>query len=136
MPWFKAEPHAGFTQAQEPWLPIPDDHRAQAVDVQEADPNSLLHKYRRLIQWRRDQPALNEGDLHLLDLADDRLVGFVRGCPSQRLLCLFNLSPETVYQDLSNFPKCEPTGEGVFSDRSYHDTLEVPPFGVFFANLC
>jgi alpha-glucosidase len=135
MPWFKSAPQAGFTTSNAPWLPIPDEHRQAAVDVQEADPGSLLHKYRHLINWRQEQPALKQGDLQLLDLAEERLVGFVRACDQQRLLCLFNLSPETVYQDLTSLPKGEPTGEGVFSDRSYHDTLELPPFGVYFANL-
>jgi len=96
---------------------------------------SLLHKYRRLIHWRQQQPALNWGSLQLLNLAEERLVGFIRDCDDQRLLCLFNLSPETVYQDMTCFPKCVPTGETGFSDRTYHDTLEIPPFGVFFGNL-
>ncbi|TVQ06463.1 MAG: DUF3459 domain-containing protein [Leptolyngbya sp. DLM2.Bin27] len=135
MPWLKAAPQAGFTTSDAPWLPIPDEHRQAAVDVQEADPGSLLHKYRRLINWRQAQPALKQGDLQLLDLAEERLVGFVRACDQQQLLCVFNLSPETVYQDLTSLPKGKPTGEGVFSDRSYHDTLELPPFGVYFANL-
>lgn len=135
MPWLKEAPEAGFTEAAESWLPIPDDHRAYAVDVQEADPDSLLQKYRRLIHWRKQQPALIRGELHLVKLTEERMVGFVRSCDQQRLLCLFNLSPETVYQDMSRFPQCEPTGAEVFSDRTYHHTLEIPPFGVFFGNI-
>ncbi|PZV20657.1 MAG: alpha-glucosidase [Leptolyngbya sp.] len=135
MPWLKEAPEAGFTAGAEPWLPIPDEHRAYAVDMQEADSGSLLHRYRRLIHWRQQQPALNWGSLQLLNLAEERLVGFIRDCDDQRLLCLFNLSPETVYQDMTCFPKCVPTGETGFSDRTYHDTLEIPPFGVFFGNL-
>jgi alpha-glucosidase len=136
MPWHKEAPQAGFTEAAEPWLPIPEEHRAYAVDVQEANPNSLLNQYRRLIHWRRLQPALQRGDLHLVSLEAEPLVGFIRACDEQRLLCLFNISPETVYQDMTRFPQCEPTGESMFSDRSYHETLEMPPFGVYFANLC
>jgi alpha-glucosidase len=136
MPWFKDHPEAGFTHGEaEPWLPIPEDHRAYAVDVQEQDPGSLLHKYRQLIHWRQQQPAMRGGDLQLLTLDDDRLLGFVRTCPQQRLLCLFNLSPETVYQDMTPFPQRQPVVTDVFSDRSYHDTLELPPFGVYFATL-
>ncbi|WP_017299238.1 alpha-glucosidase family protein [Nodosilinea nodulosa] len=135
MPWLKAAPAAGFTDAPEPWLPIPIDHYAYAVDAQEADPNSLLQKYRRLISWRNQQPALRQGTMRVLRLSDDRLLGFVRACEQQGLLCLFNLSPATVYCDRSELPPCEPIGETVFSDRSYHDTLELPPFGVYFARL-
>jgi alpha-glucosidase len=134
MPWLKEAPHAGFTTAVEPWLPIPADHQALAVDVQEAQPGSLLHKYRRLIQWRKQQPALLQGQLQLLEFPD-KLVGFIRECADQRLLCIFNLSPETVYQDLSAYQPYAPVDELGFVDRTYHDTLELPPFGVFFANL-
>ena len=135
MPWLKTAPQAGFTTHGEPWLPIPQQHRQAAVDGQEADPNSLLNKYRRLIHWRNRQPALKQGRVHLLSLSDDRLLGFVRQCDDQTLLCMFNLSPETVYHDMTDLPKGQPTGEIVFSDRSYHDTLELPPFGVYFAAL-
>jgi alpha-glucosidase len=135
MPWLKEAPNAGFTDATEPWLPVPPEHQAQAVDVQEADPNSLLNKYRQLIQWRKQQPALKHGSLKLLQFDDDRLVGFLRQSDKQQLLCLFNLSPETVYHDLSDLSPCQPIVAGGFSDRSYHDMLELVPFGVFFANL-
>lgn len=135
MPWAKEAHNAGFTDAKEPWLPIPEDHKAYAVDVQEADPTSLLHKYRRLIHWRSLQPALKQGNLQLLEGTEEPLVGFIRACDQQQILCLFNLSPETVYQDMTRFPKCEQTGETVFSDRRYHSTLELPPFGVYFGNV-
>src|SRR5690606_1905771 len=36
MPWRRDAPHAGFSTA-EPWLPVPDAHRALAVDLQAAD---------------------------------------------------------------------------------------------------
>jgi alpha-glucosidase len=116
-------------------LPIPADHQVYAVDVQEADPASLLQKYRRLIRWRNEQPALRQGDLSLLNLSEERLLGFVRACDQQRLLCLFNLSPDTVYCDRAEIPPCDPTEEMGVSDRSYHDILELPPFGIFYANL-
>jgi alpha-glucosidase len=135
IPWAKEGPGAGFTTHPEPWLPIPDQHRLAAVDEQEADPGSLLHKYRQLIHWRRRQPALRQGSLQPLTLPDDRLVGFVRRCPTQALLCLFNFSPETVYQDMSGFPAYRAAMEMVLSNRSYGDILELPPFGLYFAHL-
>ncbi len=136
MPWEKTAPQAGFTDAAEPWLPVPNEHRAHAVDVQETEHNSLLNKYRRLIKWRRQQPALTTGDLYLQKAVNAPILGFIRACKDQRLLCLFNLSAETVYQEMTQFPHCETTGEEDFHDRSYHDLLELPPYGVYFANLC
>ncbi|MDB9526557.1 alpha-glucosidase family protein [Oscillatoria sp. CS-180] len=135
MPWISSATQVGFTTAPEPWLPIPEDHRSLSVDLQEADETSLLHHYRQLIRWRKQQPALQDGKLHLLTLSDERLVGFIRECDEQKLLCIFNISPETVYEDLSAFPNRHITGYEVFSDRTYHNKLELPSFGVYFANL-
>lgn len=135
MPWEKGAHNAGFTDAAEPWLPIPDEHHAFAVDVQKTSHNSLLNRYRRLIRWRKTQPALNDGNLKLLPEIEAPRVGFIRACEQQRLLCIFNISAETVYQDMTAFPRCQPTAEDVFSDRNFNDILELPPYGVYFANL-
>jgi len=134
MPWTDRPPNHGFTTASDPWLPIPADHGNRAVAVQAADAESLLNKYRRLIHWRGRQPALLEGDLELLEFPGE-LVGFVRGCAEQRLLCLFNLGSDARYQSLAAFPGYRVvTGLDVV-DRSYRDTVEIPPFGVFLAEL-
>lgn len=53
MPWVADKPNAGFTDKQEPWLPVPKKHFNQAVDKQNADPNSLLNTWRRLLHWRK-----------------------------------------------------------------------------------
>lgn len=134
MPWQKEARHAGFTEAQEPWLPIPPEHQSRAVDLQAASPNSLLNKYRRLIDWRKQQPALIRGRLDLVEVPEP-LVAFTRYCDEQRLLCIFNLSPETVYHDLSDSPALQVSDERDFIDRFYQGTLEIPPYGVFFGNL-
>ena len=59
MPWVRDEVGAGFTTGK-PWLPLGVANRARAVDVQESDPESLLHLTRRLIAFRRSAEALRE----------------------------------------------------------------------------
>jgi glycosidase len=71
MQW-EATPTAGFTSGQ-PWLP-PVDPEKRSVEAQRADPDSLLHFYRRLIELRR---SLGD-DFRLLDSAPG-LVSFERG---------------------------------------------------------
>jgi alpha-glucosidase len=61
-----------------------------AVDVQEADPQSLLHLTRRLITLRQAHPALKTGGLQVLVASDDVLV-FTRGEGADRVLCAFNM---------------------------------------------
>lgn len=131
IPWIKEAKNAGFTTAEEPWLPIPEDHLQAAVDRQEEKRNSLLNKYRRLIKWRREQPALRWGNLKLLDTPEP-LVAIERRCEEQHMLCVFNLSPMVVHFDVSAYPECVDANEADFFNRWYDNTVELPGYGVFF----
>lgn len=134
MPWQKNLPNAGFTEAKEPWLPIPEEHRDRAVDQQETNPNSLLNKYRRLLSWRKQQPALLTGKMELLETPNP-ILGLKRYCPQQELLALFNLSPKPIHFDLSPFGKCVNANETDFAARQYENTIELSGYGVFFGNF-
>jgi alpha-glucosidase len=94
MPWQGAARHAGFSAAKaaEPWLPIPDAHRALAVDRQDGDDHSVLNFYRRYLPWRRSQPALVVGSIRFHDTAEPVML-LERKAPGQHLLCVFNLGP-------------------------------------------
>lgn len=76
--------------------------KAAAADVaaQTGDPDSLLSRYRTLIRWREELPALQGGALQSFDPGDDRAVAFVREASGQRLLVLHNLSGEALELDL------------------------------------
>jgi alpha-glucosidase len=54
------EPNAGFTTGV-PWLPIGEDYAETNVEVERDDPGSMLTLYRRLIDLRRGEPALEIG---------------------------------------------------------------------------
>jgi alpha-glucosidase len=94
MPWTVRAPSGGFTEG-EPWLPVPTDHEALAVDRQEGDPESMLNFTRRAIAFRKSRRALLDGDLTLLD-APEPLVAFGRTQGRERLVCVFNLGHEPV----------------------------------------
>ncbi|PWC56357.1 alpha-glucosidase family protein [Azospirillum sp. TSO22-1] len=100
MPWTAEGAHAGFSPA-EPWLPIPDAHRARAVDVQRTDPDSVLSFARGWLAWRKRQPALRLGDIRFRDLPEP-LLAFERRHEEQRLLCVFNLGPRAVEAPLAD----------------------------------
>ncbi|MET0398134.1 MAG: alpha-amylase family glycosyl hydrolase [Longimicrobiaceae bacterium] len=53
-------PGAGFTTG-EPWLPLADDWRVVNVQAERDNPRSTLTLYRRLIELRRGEPALEVG---------------------------------------------------------------------------
>ena len=52
----------------------------------------MLHFFRAMMQLRKAEPALQHGDLRLLD-APLPLIAFMRG---EKMLCLFNLGPSEV----------------------------------------
>jgi alpha-glucosidase len=89
MPWTSAV-HGGFTTG-EPWLPVPDEHRALAVD----QGGALLDAVRAFLGWRRAQADLREGDLAFED-APDGVLRFARG----GLTLAFNLSDAPVTLEL------------------------------------
>src|SRR3546814_562045 len=88
MPW-NDSPGAGFSSGT-PWLPIPAAHRAHSVATQEADPDSVLHGFRRFMQWRKNQPCLRWGDISFLDTAEP-LLAFIRRFDGDTQLMVFNL---------------------------------------------
>jgi alpha-glucosidase len=89
MPWRQAASDRGFG-SDTPWLPFGGDHAALAVDVQDADADSLLNWTRRVIAARNAHPALRTGDLRIV-YSDDALLAFVREAAGESLLCVFNL---------------------------------------------
>src|SRR6202035_2692301 len=57
MPWFSGLPNGGFT-LEKPWLPVPPEHLALAVDEQEKDPDSVLLVLRTLAVSRIQHASL------------------------------------------------------------------------------
>ena len=94
MPWEQDAPHCGFSSAT-PWLPIGPDHPALAVDVQSADPESLLNATRRLIGFRHAHEALLIGAMRV-EIAQGDLLVFERSSAGETLLCAFNFGSTPV----------------------------------------
>ncbi len=134
MPWRDDEPNAGFTDAEEAWLPVPKQHYSYAVNIQNADPNSLLNTWRRLLHWRKRQPALIAGSFQMVE-TEEPLFGFVREYAEQRLLCLFNLSGKTIEYDLGELGSCENVVGLHFGGHRDDDRLTIPPYAAYFANI-
>lgn len=91
MPWKADEKNAGFSPSNDPYLPVPASHYKKAVDVQEKDPDSMLNFMRKLIPWRKNQPALVQGTTNVLK-TDWPILAYVRQSKDQSVLCVFNLS--------------------------------------------
>ncbi|MEM8789360.1 MAG: alpha-amylase family glycosyl hydrolase [Pseudomonadota bacterium] len=93
MPWTSDSPNGGFSDAK-PWLPVAFEHLAQAVTVQEADPDSMLNFYRALLGFRRDRAVLAKGAL-TMQAAEEDLLAFTRSVAGETtVLCAFNFGAE------------------------------------------
>lgn len=75
MPW-DSSPQNGFSTAA-PWIISPDRSSAETVEAQRADPNAIVHRYRKLLQVRKENPDLFDATFERLDAPADG-VGIVR----------------------------------------------------------
>jgi alpha-glucosidase len=135
MPWDDSA-FAGFSH-HTPWLPVDDAHRVRAVSRQEADSDSVLHGFRRFMQWRAEQPALRWGDIRFLDTPEP-VLAFVRTHGQQRVLAVFNLGKQATELDL-DLPGLASASlldsHGLLQGALDGQRLQLPGHGVLFANL-
>ncbi|MAE52335.1 MAG: alpha-glucosidase [Micavibrio sp.] len=127
MPWNNESPHAGFSTAQETWLPIPSTHRGLTVATQEKDKTSTLHAVRNFLHWRKRQGALKDGDIEFLDTAPDILC-FKRSKKGQdTIICAFNLSAEL--QDVPSHGALAYASDGANENG---ESVRLPAYGFVF----
>src|SRR4051794_4590518 len=92
MQWDATE-QAGFTSGV-PWIPVNPNHTEINAAAEVADPDSVLHHYRRLIELRHAEPVVAHGDFTMLLPDDERVYAFTRRLGGTELLVLANFSAE------------------------------------------
>ncbi len=93
MQW-DAGKNAGFSTADETYLPVNTDYPQVNVATQEANPDSYLNMLRFLIRARQSQAALRQGDLEWVETGDTAVLAYTRQWEGKWVLCLYNLSDE------------------------------------------
>jgi alpha-glucosidase len=71
-------PQAGFSTNPHTWLPIPPDYKTVNVEVESANPDSLLNWYKRLIALRRDNASLRDGGFVMLQKDNPDVLSYLR----------------------------------------------------------
>jgi alpha-glucosidase len=94
IPWDKTQPSAGFSVATKNWLPIPDAHKALNVESQEQNPQSVLNFTREFLAWRKQHPAMINGEIEFLESSEDHLV-FTRYNADEKITCTFDFIKNT-----------------------------------------
>ncbi|MDX8524524.1 alpha-glucosidase family protein [Mesorhizobium sp. MSK_1335] len=135
MVWQAEAENAGFSTGK-PWLPVPQVHRARAVDVQDGRDGSVLSAYRSILALRKRHPALIGGSIRFLDAEGD-LLAFVREGGGEKLLCVFNFAGEPAGWTLpAEFGQIEAIDLAVdASGFPEEGALILPPLGCFLARI-
>ncbi|MBA2414903.1 MAG: alpha-glucosidase [Geodermatophilaceae bacterium] len=84
--------HAGFTTGT-PWIPVNPNRTEINAAAATADPSSVWHHYRRLIELRHHEPVVAVGDFTMLLPDDERVYAFIRRLEDVALLVVANFSP-------------------------------------------
>ncbi len=93
MQW-DAGPHAGFTSGT-PWLPVTANYPTVNAEAARADPDSVFHHYRRLIELRHTDPVVAHGDFTMLAPDDEQVYAYTRCWDGAELVVVANVSGRT-----------------------------------------
>jgi len=131
-------PQAGFSSNPNTWLPIAPDYKTVNVVSESADPNSLLNWSKRLIAVRRQNPALHDGSMLMIDSGNPDVLSFVRRAPGQKSVVVvainMSASTKTVTLNLKNSrnegvaARTLATSEPSLRSVRTVESLTLPPF--------
>ncbi len=128
MVWDRAEPNGGFS-SENPWLPVPDEHRALAVSEQDGAEDSILNHYREILALRKKYSVLKYGSLSGI-ACDGETLSFIRN-GSGTAFCAFNFGSARTQLDLP-----DGTWSPVVADRggeAIEGKVELRPFEALIA---
>jgi len=142
MQW-NAGADAGFSTSASTWLPIAPNYTTVNAAAETGNPGSLLSYYRKLIHLRKQNPALRDGDLKIIDDHNPDVLSFVRAANGTTVLVSMNFSdaPRTLRFDsaavgvsgrsLTALAQSFDSGAASAS----LDKLELPPFGAYVGEI-
>jgi oligo-1,6-glucosidase len=89
-----ASDNAGFTTGT-PWIKVNPNYKEINIAGALADPNSVFHYYKKLIQLRRENPIIVYGTYDLILDSHEEIYAFTRTLEEERLLVILNFSRNT-----------------------------------------
>lgn len=143
MQW-DAGPNAGFTkEGVTPWLPIPPSYKTVNVQAQVMDFNSMLNWYKQLIEFKKSDAALSQGDQIMLNTGDNNVLSWLRKGPNGEavvVVCNFTAQPQKVSFDLSAQGITSKNAKTLMktpgsSDPASLDAVQLPAFGVYIGKV-
>ncbi|HSN30073.1 MAG TPA: alpha-amylase family protein [Kofleriaceae bacterium] len=134
MQW-STEPHAGFTRADKPVLPVIDDgpygyHQVNAAD-QRRDPSSMLNWTERLIRMRKEVPELGWGAFEVIDVKNPGVIVIRYDWRNNTVVTIHNLLDENLEVTLPFNNKLTSLFDTAHSepDKRSHHRIILEPYG-------
>jgi alpha-glucosidase len=129
------QPNAGFSPDNvDTWLPVnPDYKRGINVHDQERNPSSLLNYYRRLLQVRKKNPALIEGEYLPIHNASDEYFAFLRSSGEQTMLVVLNFSIQSLELDFSDVKEIQGKDLHILFSSAERLLASKPPRGLIIS---
>jgi len=113
------------------------------VQTQVMDFNSMLNWYKQLIEFKKSDTTLNQGDQIMLNTSDNNVLSWLRKGPNGEAVvvaCNFTVQPQKISFDLSaqgitskNVKTLMKTPGS--SDPVSLDAVELPAFGVYIGKV-
>lgn len=121
------EKNAGFSSniEIEPWLKVSDTFEKINVEKEQKNPASLLNSYKRLLRVRKENIALQEGELHLIEheKLEKNCISYTRNHKAQKIFIYLNFTKKEL---LIQTPIAKP--ELLFSTLSNRKTLDTEAY--------
>lgn len=105
MQWDDSE-NAGFSKA-DTWIEVNPNYKTINVAAAKEDENSVLHYYRNLIQFRKQNPIVVYGDYELLLPEDEKVFAYKRTLGDEKLYVMCNFTGEEVAVQLPEYEEKE-----------------------------
>ena len=94
--------YAGFSSVQ-PWINVNPNYQTINVEQAEADPDSILHFYRKAIQFRKDNLTMVYGEYQDLEPQNEELYIYKRWDTDHQFLVVLNFTSKVQAIDFSKY---------------------------------
>lgn len=142
MQW-NSSPQAGFSKRSKTWLPVGSDYKTVNVAAQEKDPNSILNYYKKLIQLKKTNEQLRDGNYIAVDTSNPSVLSFLRKTKDGAVLVSANMTktPQTVKLNLLRNGITSSKAKSLVSSFEVQDTnidlkaIKLPEYGAIVAQI-
>lgn len=101
MPWNHSKNY-GFTNSNEPWLPLSKSDDLKTVEENLKDSNSIYHFYQKLNKLRHEDDVISKGSIRFLNENHPSLLVYIRKYENKEYLHINNFYKDEVDYELIN----------------------------------